>query len=58
MAWLRQRAFSLTGPADYCVDLLLVVLVLGKRTLSPATETGMTLIKSLNFEDSFQSLYA
>ena len=56
MAWLRQRAFSLTGPADYCVDLLLVVLVLGKRTLSPATETGLTLVKSLNFQCCVQEL--
>ena len=33
---------------DYCVGLLLIVLVLVKRTLSPVTENGMTLIESLN----------
>ena len=43
---------------DYCVELLLFALVLCKTTLPPATETERTLIKSLNFEDSFQSLYA
>ena len=31
----------------YCVGLLLIVLVWGKRTLSPAAENGMTLIESL-----------
>ena len=43
---------------DCCVELLLFVLVLCKTTLPPTTETEMTLIKSFNFEDSLQSLYA
>ena len=43
---------------DYCVELLLFVFVLCKTTLPPTTETERTLIKSLNFEDSFQSLSA
>ena len=43
---------------DYCVELLLFVLALCKTTLLPTTETERTLIKSLNFENSFQSLYA
>ena len=43
---------------DYCVELLLFVLVFCKTTLPPTTETERTLIKSLNSEDSFQSLYA
>ena len=34
------------------------MLVLCKTTLLPTTETERMLIKSLNFEDSFQSLYA
>ena len=33
-------------------------MVLCKTTLPPTTETERTLIKSLNFEDRFQSLYA
>ena len=41
---------------DYCVELLLFVLALSKRTLSPTAETGMVPIKSLNFEDGFQSV--
>ena len=42
---------------DYCVELLLFALVLCKTTLPPATETESgTPIKSLNFEDSFQSV--
>ena len=48
----------LSGYVDYCVELLLFVLVLCKTTLPPTTETERTLIKSLNFEDRFQSLYA
>ena len=44
------------GTVDYCVELLLVVLVLGKRALSPATETGLTLVKSLNFQCCVQEL--
>ena len=43
---------------DYCVELLLFVLVLRKLTLPPTTETARMLIESLNFEDSFLSLYA
>ena len=43
---------------DYCVELLLFELALCKTTLPLTTETGMALIKSLNFEDSFLSLYA
>ena len=43
---------------DYCVKLLLFVLVLCKMTLPPTTETERTLIKSFNFEDILQSLYA
>ena len=43
---------------DYCVELLLFVLVLYKMTLPPTTETERTLMKSFNFEDSLQSLYA
>ncbi len=43
---------------DYCVELLLFVLVLRKTTLPPTTKTERTLIKSFNFEDSHQSLYA
>ena len=42
---------------DYCVELLLFVLVSCKTT-PPTTKTEMTLIKSFNFEDSLQSLYA
>ena len=44
--------------ADYCVELLLFVLVLCKTSLPPTTETERTLIESFNFEDSLQSLYA
>ena len=44
---------------EYCVELILFVLVLCKTTLPTTTETERTLIKSMNlFEDSFQSLYA
>ena len=43
---------------DYCVELLLFVLVLCKTTLPPTSETERTLIKNFNFEDSLQSLYA
>ena len=43
---------------DYSVELLLFVLVLCKTTLPPTTETERTLIKSFNFEDRHQSLYA
>ena len=43
---------------DYCVELLLFVLVLCKTTLPPTTESERTLIKSFNFEDRHQSLYA
>ena len=43
---------------DYCVELLLFVLVLCKTRLPPTTETERRLIKSFNFKDSHQSLYA
>ena len=49
---------STMDDVDYCVELLLFVLVLCKTTLPPTTETERTLIKSFNFEDSLQSLYA
>ncbi len=41
---------------DYCVELLLFLLALSRRTLSPTAETGMVPIKSLNFDDRFQSV--
>ena len=43
---------------DYCVELLLFLLVLCKTRLPPTTETERRLIKSFNFKDSHQSLYA
>ena len=52
----NERRFFDT--VDYYVELLLFVLVSCKTTLPPTTETESTLIKSFNFEDSLQSLYA
>ena len=53
-----RKNFLEKEDTDYCVEFLLFVLVLCKTTLPPTTETERTLIESLNFEDSLQSLHA
>ena len=57
-AFLSNRKKGAARTVDYCVELLLFVLVLCKTRLPPTTETERRLIKSFNFKDSHQSLYA